>query len=141
MAMATSLPAEVPAHWRPHVEWLGTLLSDSREVVSTLLLEPLYPLDELRGQVLSYRQAIADAPTADHLLGAQLVEGALALIDAVSTSANDLHRRLAQVAVRYFVMDDDGDDDLMSPFGFDDDVEVFNAVVEKIGLDHLLIYA
>ncbi len=139
MTRATSLPAEVPAHWRPHLEWLGELLSDSREVVATLLLEPLFPLDDLRTQVLHYRHAIVDAPTADHLLGARLVEGALALLDAMSTSANDLHRRLAQVAVRYFVLDDDGDDDLVSPFGFDDDVEVFNAVVERIGLINLVI--
>ncbi len=31
------------------------------------------------------------------------------------------------------MLQDDGDDDLSSPFGFDDDVEVFNAVVAALG--------
>lgn len=134
-------PAPVPEDWLPQFEWLAELLSDSRAVVSTLLWEPLFRPSELRAQIDRYRAEIENAgPLADHALGLQLADNAKALLDAVRDRC-DLDQRLAQIAVRYFVLGDDGDDDLMSPFGFDDDVEVFNAVVERIGLRELLISA
>ncbi|MCB9679726.1 MAG: hypothetical protein H6737_31760 [Alphaproteobacteria bacterium] len=109
--------------------------------MSTLLWEPLFRPSELRAQIDRYRAEIENAgPLADHALGLQLADNAKALLDAVRDRC-DLDQRLAQIAVRYFVLGDDGDDDLMSPFGFDDDVEVFNAVVERIGLRELLISA
>lgn len=123
-----------------NAEWLQELLSDSRDVVASLLWEPLFPLESLRAQVEHHQLRIAAAgPQADHELAAALVHGALRLLDAIAAGATDLQRRLAQVAVRYFVLDDDGDDDLMSPFGLDDDVEVFNAVVARIGHADLAI--
>ena len=73
---------------------------------------------------------------ADHHLGNQLADKALALLDRINGDTCDVDRRLGQIAVRYFVLDDDGDDDLLSPFGFDDDVEVFNAVVHALGEPH-----
>ena len=123
----------------PHRAWLQTLLSDSRSVVAMLLAEPLCSVDVLRAQVLAYREQISAAPRADRTLGGQLVDGALALLERAGTSPVELDRRLAQVAVRYFVLDDDGDEDLLSPFGFDDDVEVFNAVVLRLGMEDLAI--
>lgn len=122
------------------VEWLQELLSDSRDVVASLLWEPLFPLETLRSQVEEHGARIAAAgPQADHELGAALVAGAMSLLDAIAAGCTDIQRRLAQVAVRYFVLDEDGDDDLASAFGFDDDVEVFNAVVERIGFGELAI--
>ena len=59
----------------------------------------------------------------------------LALLDRTAAEGPRA-RRLAQVAARYFVLQDDGDDDLSSPFGFDDDIEVFNAVVTALGQPH-----
>jgi hypothetical protein len=116
--------------------WVDELLSDTRSVVHELLDEPLLPLASLDRAVGEYRQAIEDARSADQELGLALVEGASALL--TSAICADTHR-LVQVAVRYFVMDDDGDDDLASPFGFDDDVEVFNAVATVLGRDELVI--
>jgi hypothetical protein len=123
-----------------NVDWLQELLSDSREVVASLLWEPLFPLDDLRAQVARYGLLIDQAgPQADLELGRALVQGALALLDAIAAGCTDVQRRLAQVAVRYFVLDDDGDDDLATAFGFDDDVEVFNVVVHRIGMNELAI--
>lgn len=123
-----------------NVDWLQELLSDSREVVTSLLREPLYPLEDLREQVASYGLRIdAAGPFADLELGRALVQRALALIDAIAAGATEVQRRLAQVAVRYFVLDEDGDDDLASAFGFDDDVEVFNVVVQRLGMGELAI--
>ncbi|MEZ4320121.1 MAG: hypothetical protein R3F61_21760 [Myxococcota bacterium] len=130
----------LPQEWEPHFEWLAELLSDSRSVVASLLWEPLFPLDELRRQVEAYRTLIDQAgPQADHDLGTNLADRTLRLIDTMAAGCSDLHHRMTQVTVRYFVLDDDGDDDLMSPFGFDDDVEVFNAVVARLGLPELVI--
>lgn len=119
--------------------WLDALLSDSRAVVERLLREPQVELESLREEVLGYRQLIeAAGPVADQEVGAWLVDGALALMDAVKGDTPE-RQRLAQVAVHYFVLDDDGDDDLASPFGLDDDVEVFNAVVGELDLPSLRI--
>lgn len=116
--------------------WVDALLSDTRAVVTDLLREPLIADDTLRAEVRAYKSAIEAAPAADHELGLALVEGACKLLDAVT---NPRAHRLVQVAVRYFVMDDDGDDDLASAFGFDDDVEVFNAVARVLERHDLLI--
>ena len=119
--------------------WTVNLLSDSRAVVIDLLEEPAIDIETLRPEVENYRGLIQEAgPIADQEVGELLVQGALALLDAM-VGAPPAHQRLAQVALRYFVLDDDGDDDLASPFGLDDDVEVFNAVVDELGLPSLRI--
>lgn len=121
------------AHGTP---WVDELLSDTRAVVRGLLEEPLQPLDDLKAAIEGYRSAIETAPSADQELGLALIDGAGHLLGCARCEAT---HRLVQVAVRYFVMDDDGDDDLASAFGFDDDVEVFNAVAGELGRDDLLI--
>lgn len=46
--------------------------------------------------------------------------------------------RLVQAAVQYFIHDDDGDRDLTSPHGLDDDLAVCNAVAKAVGRDDLV---
>lgn len=121
---------------RPAPQWVEELLSDTREIVRLLLEEPLLPLELLGREIASYQHAIHDAAAADRELGLALAKGATSLL---SSAVSESTHRLVQVAVRYFVMDDDGDDDLASPFGFDDDVEVFNAVAIALGRPELLI--
>lgn len=119
--------------------WMDELLSDSRAVVEQLLHEPLLSVDDLLAEVEAARESIAQAsPVADKELGRSLADGASALLEAVRTDTAE-RKHLAQVAVRYFVLDDDGDEDLASAFGLDDDVEVFNAVVRALGHDQLAI--
>jgi hypothetical protein len=48
-------------------------------------------------------------------------------------------RALLRGAVDYFVMRDDGEDDLRSPIGFDDDARVVNAVVDALGRSDLRV--
>jgi hypothetical protein len=43
--------------------------------------------------------------------------------------------------VDYFVMRDDGEDDLHSPIGFDDDARVVNAVLDALGRSDLRVDA
>lgn len=122
--------------------WYQELLSDSRDVVSRLLGERLQDVEALRAQVEQHHVHVRhDAgPLTDLDAAAALHEATLSLLDRTSDASVRV-RRLAQVAVRYFVLQDDGDDDLHSPYGFDDDVEVFNAVVRAIGQPELEISA
>ena len=123
----------------PSAPWVQGLLSDSRKVVQQLLTQPSPRAGTLRNAVHAYAVEIEEASArADAEFGLALVRGSLALLDAVE-SRPETDQRLAALAVQYFVLDDDGDDDLASPFGFDDDVEVFNAVVTELGLPELLI--
>jgi hypothetical protein len=48
-------------------------------------------------------------------------------------------RALLRGAVDYFVMRDDGEDDLRSPIGFDDDARVVNAVLDALGRSDLRV--
>ncbi len=116
--------------------WVDGLLSDTRGIVRLLLDEPKLPLDMLQREVLGYRSAIEASRSADQELGLALVDGATRLLSSATCPQS---HQLVQVAVRYFVMDDDGDDDLASPFGFDDDVEVFNAVAHELNRPELVI--
>ena len=117
--------------------WTDGLLSDTRDVVRRLLGERLWDHDELRREVVAYRAQVSAAarPYTDVQQAEALSVATLALLDRTAAEGPRA-RRLAQVAARYFVLQDDGDDDLSSPFGFDDDIEVFNAVVTALGQPH-----
>ncbi len=116
--------------------WMEGLLSDTREVVRRLWEEPVCDVETLRAAIHAHRQAILGASAADQELGLLLAQRTEALLEEASTPER---HRLVQIAVRYFAMDEDGDDDLASAFGFDDDVEVFNAVAGALGREDLLI--
>ncbi len=116
---------------------LGSLLSDSRPLVRRLVAEPLLDEATLRGQLEDHAarlralraepRALADFDTASLLT--EQARGFLARWARLDHRG----RRLVQVAVRYLVLEDDGDADLESPFGFDDDREVFDAVARALG--------
>lgn len=114
--------------------WYGGLLSDTKDVIARLMAERLHDVDTLRDQVHNHHLRVkADAgPLTDVDSAGALHRATMALLERTSSSPARV-RRLAQVAARYFVVEDDGDDDMHSPYGFDDDVEVFNAVVREIG--------
>lgn len=119
---------------------LARLLSDSRPVVERLLAEPPWSVTQLRADLDAFDETLGEnASTLADLDTAQaLILGCHALLDLVK-QPDERARRLLHVAIRYVVLEEDGDGDLDSPFGFDDDVEVFNAVVAELGLDALLI--
>ena len=105
-------------------------MSDTRSVVHELARHERIDPKRLVSDIDAYALAILDSPLADQELGAKLVAGCKSLL-TLDLPADQQH--WVQIAVLYFVLDDDGDDDLASPFGFDDDAEVFNAVCKAIG--------
>lgn len=115
------------------LDWTLELLSDSQEILAELIYEPLDDLRTLAGQVEAYRDRIhRDArPVTDLDLADRLADATLALLGQVEHRPVD-ERRIASVAARYFVREIDGESDLVSIFGFDDDVEVFNAAASRL---------
>ncbi len=115
---------------------LGELLSDTRAVVLRLLEEPLSDPADLVSRLDRHEERVrSTAETlslADWQAGVELCARARALLGRWP-ALDHRGRRLAQVAVRYLVLDDDGASDLASPFGFDDDREVLDAVLRAIG--------
>ena len=119
---------------------LAELLSDTREVVERLLLEDTVAPMVLLAELESFEAGLVDLinhPTADLDTALMLAKGCQALLGQVGAAPEE--RLLAQVAVRYVVLDEDADGDCDSPYGFDDDVEVFNAVALHLGLAHLAL--
>ena len=116
---------------------------EARPLVDRLLREPPMPIDLLRMQVQDYRQVVhqaarekefVDVDLADHI-----ADACLELLDGVTQDAPQVERRLVQLAVRYFVEEEDADDDMASIFGFDDDATVLNAVLNYLGREDLAV--
>jgi len=61
-----------------------------------------------------------------------LSHGLRLLLDEVKPDQDDENRKLIQAACRYFIESEDGDHDLASESGLDDDAEVFVAVTRAV---------
>jgi hypothetical protein len=112
-------------------ELLAKVPVESRPLVARLLDEPLLPSVVLRGEVDAYLNLYHDAQRGNESLDPEHAEALAArcrrLLDRVGPDAPEAHRRLVQVAVRYFVIEADADDD-MGIGGLDDDEVVVTAV-------------
>ena len=119
------------------LEWTDELLSDSREVVEALVETTLPEFDRLVDEVLDYQERLhaAARPLTDLDLADELVARTLLLLRAAGTPE---HRELASVAARYLLHEEE--DDLGNPYGFDDDLEVFNAVARRVAPDLVFDY-
>jgi hypothetical protein len=119
--------------------WTSELLSDAAAVVASLVAHPDDDLAALAAQVQDWRAVVHQRarPLTDLALADALADATLALLARVAGAAPE-QRRLVSIAARYFVSADDADDDLASPFGFHDDLEVFNAVARQVAPDLVL---
>lgn len=60
------------------------------------------------------------------------------LLDALPAEPDERQHRLTQLAINYFVLAEDAQDDNHSMVGFEDDLQVVTAVIQELGLSHLL---
>ena len=60
------------------------------------------------------------------------------LLAALPEEPSEDQHRLTQLAINYFVLAEDAEDDNHSLIGFDDDLQVVVAVIEELGFHHLL---
>jgi hypothetical protein len=123
---------------------LAELPSELLEILEELLEQPLQDLEGLIEEVVSYRVEVGEmfgvnSDFADEELAAMLAARTVELLERVAGEYSEHDHQLAQAAARYLISDDDVNDDLGSPIGFDDDKEIFNSIVEAMGHDDLAI--
>ncbi len=108
----------------------------ARTLFEALLREQPLPVDRLRSQLEQYIRAFeAESQTngyADVVLAEDLRDHTLVLLAAMPT-LEPSRRALAQAAVRYLVIIDDGDMDYDED-GLRDDAQVVSAVLDYLGL-------
>lgn len=101
---------------------------DYETIIQPLMEEPLSSLMELKRQLMSYMAELEAGQSAREFLdlttARTLAEEGLHLIQAVSGHYTQERHRVLQVAIRYFVLDEDVESDASSIIGFDDDAEV-----------------
>ncbi len=122
-AMSVVVPAGLP--------------EEARTRFLELLEEPLAPpdlllreIDECLGRV---RRVVMDGAPLDVEFIEKLAARARRLVRGLEPDGPEPERRLVQAAVRYFVLADDAEGDLVSVIGFDDDARVLQAVAEHLG--------
>lgn len=118
------------------MRWAEGLLSDTRAAVAALASRPVPPLAQLADAVRAYGDEIRAAtdPRTDRPTGTRLAADLVALLRRADERGGDA-RAIAAIAAWYFLDRADGEDDLASPFGFDDDVEVFDAAAAAVAPD------
>jgi len=117
---------------------LDGIPADSKPLWTKLIAQQLKPVHELFKEVRDYQQTIeqrsqwSDADI-DPTLANALSDVSLRLVGTLNEDTPETTRRLIQAGVTYFVLEDDADSDLDSILGLDDDAEVLNAVLRKLG--------
>jgi hypothetical protein len=119
------------------------LPAEAVPLVRKLLEEELLPVEALRSELRAHVARIEDAAAQGDLLDTSLAQSlataCATLIDRTSGLVAEQERKLVQVAVRYFVLDDDAEPDLDGILGLDDDAAVLNSVLRKLGHDDLIV--
>ncbi|PIE16029.1 MAG: hypothetical protein CSA66_07795 [Proteobacteria bacterium] len=127
-----------------HILRMPGVPEHSKLLLKQLLAEDLIPSAAMPHIVESYRRVIHDAHRrggrANKVIGDKIANALQALLRSIDerTSEQDLH--IIQAAVRYFVIQDDGEvNDLATELGLNDDAHLVNAVLRYFGRDDLMI--
>jgi uncharacterized membrane protein YkvA (DUF1232 family) len=116
--------------------------SETRRIVEQLSEESLVPVNVLSDELQQY-----DAELEIHSSNAGMFDAGIAkrisslcwqLLEALPPKPDERQHRLTQLAINYFVLAEDAHDDNHSLMGFEDDLQVVTAVINELGLDHLL---
>jgi uncharacterized membrane protein YkvA (DUF1232 family) len=104
--------------------------------------EPLFSCYALKEKVSNYLAELeenqAEYEFLDLPLARRIASQCHALLDTLNPQSSDDRKRLIQVAVIYFIEDDDAEGDTTSPIGFDDDAEVVELIARELGLDDII---
>ncbi len=116
---------------------LSELPSDASQLMRDLLTEDLIPVPRLRSELAEHLAQLKEHASTHEFIDldtASLLNSVChRLLDQLTESSSEDHRRMVQVAVRYFILDEDAESDLHSPIGFDDDARVVRAVAAAVG--------
>ncbi len=124
-------------------QFLREIAPEARSSFAQIVGQDPVGRTRLRVEIQDYIELIkafaADGSDVDQESARKIARGLIALLGSLTPDTPDDHRRLVQAACRYFVLDEDGDDDFDTGSGFDDDTDVFNAVAEEVGRSDLVI--
>lgn len=116
---------------------IAALPEEARSTFARLMERAVRSPDAMREQIPHYVVAIERAAATGYgpplSVGKAIAADCEALLDAWD-SLDDNGRRLVRGAVEYFLLSRDGDDDLATPEGLDDDAEVVKAVRAHLGI-------
>ena len=118
------------------------LSPEVRRIAEQLSGEPLVPLHVLAGELAEYTGELDRHARVEEFYEIDKARSAATLchklLAAMPESPNEEQHRLVQLAINYFVLAEDAQDDNHSMAGFDDDLQVVTAVVQELGFDHML---
>jgi len=118
------------------------LNEDARVAFAALRGQPAASGQVLEGEIQAFGEAVRVATGHHELLDINLAGALASGCDALLAIAEEVplaRRALIQAAIRYVVLAEDGEHDLESLVGLDDDVLIFNAVAAYVGREELMI--
>ena len=119
------------------------LPDDLRQALGRLYDMPLTSKTALEARIIQYADDIEQAATNRGDLDVHLADcisrSCMTLLNEEWDRAEDFGKRLIQAACHYFVESDDEDGDLDSVYGFDDDAELVNEILELLNRQDLTI--
>jgi hypothetical protein len=114
----------------------------TRRIAEQIAREALVSAEVLADELQQYVEELeghsSNAGFFDHDVANRIAALCWKLLDALPAEPEERQHRLTQVAINYFVLAEDAQDDNHSLGGFDDDLEVVTAVINELGLSHLL---
>jgi len=115
---------------------------NTRRIAEQLAGEALVSVKVLSDELQQYVEEIdAHSSTAeffDREVARRIAALCWKLLDALPAEPDERQHRLTQLAINYFVLAEDAQDDNYSLAGFEDDLQVVTAVIHELGLSHLL---
>jgi hypothetical protein len=119
------------------------LPKDLREDLGRFYDLPLTSKSALEALITEYADDIEQAANSRGDLDVNLADcisrSCMTLLNEEWDRAEESGKRLIQAACHYFVENDDQDGDLESVYGFDDDAEIVNAILELLNRQDLMI--
>lgn len=123
-------------------EVMNDIPIEYRDRFHELLQQPERTRDELRRDVVAYitmvKQVGQMVKLLDLSMAEKLCDVALSLLDRLREDAPPPSLRLVQAAIQYLVLEEE-DEEITGVLGFDDDVQVMNAVCRVVGQTALVI--
>jgi uncharacterized membrane protein YkvA (DUF1232 family) len=115
---------------------------NTRRIAEQLAGEALVSIPVLADELTQYVEELdahhRNAEFVDYDIAKRIAALCWKLLDALPDEPSEKQHRLTQLAINYFVLAEDAQDDNYSLAGFEDDLEVVTAIVSELGLAHLL---
>ena len=115
---------------------------DIRRILDELRREALVPLNVLADELQDYAKDLKRQAHHTEFFDLETAQRTATpcqrLLAALPDDPTEEQHRLTQLAINYFVLAEDAEDDNHSLIGFDDDLQVVVAVIDELGFHHLL---